>query len=184
MQIYYPSIAAIQQRTLQLHHEQCSHCKQTQQLVSHGFIRKKRVGALPAAIGKRVFCSNRRRHTGCGRTVQLYLASTLRYLHFAAAALEAFLLALLAGMTIQCAYLKATRTAVPRNAYRWLNKLMAQLSAYRSLLHQPRLSNEPKVTLHRNPRRGLLMTSTETLFQQFGLPLCAGLQLKWQRAFL
>ena len=48
MQLHYPSIQAIQQQTLQLDHEQCRHCKQRQQLVSHGFIHRKRVAALPA----------------------------------------------------------------------------------------------------------------------------------------
>jgi hypothetical protein len=185
MKIYYPSVHAIQQQTLQLDHEQCSHCKQSQQLVSHGFIHRKRVGALPAAIGKRVFCSNRRRRTGCGRTVQLYLDSTLRYLHYAAGVVEAFLLALLAGMTIQRAYLEATGTEVPRNAYRWLSKVWAQLSAYRSLLHQPQLPDMPQTaTANRPLRRCLLMATAEMLLRQWGPPLCAGFQRKWQRSFL
>ena len=78
MQIYYPSLQAIEQQTMQLDSEQCAHCKQTHQLVSHGFIRKKRAGAEPEAVGKRVFCSNRNHHAGCGRTMQLYLDSTVR----------------------------------------------------------------------------------------------------------
>ena len=81
MQTYYPSLESIHQKTLQLEPEQCPHCRQTRQLVSHGFIRKKRVGRDPQAVGKRVFCSNRRHRTGCGRTLQLYLDSTLRHFH-------------------------------------------------------------------------------------------------------
>ena len=53
MQIYYPNLQAIQQQTLQLESEQCKHCRQTHQLVSHGFIRRKRVGAQPEAVGMR-----------------------------------------------------------------------------------------------------------------------------------
>lgn len=29
MQIYYPSLHAIEQQTMQLEHAQCAHCKQT-----------------------------------------------------------------------------------------------------------------------------------------------------------
>jgi len=35
MQTYYPSLEAINQQTLQLESEQCKHCRQTHQLVSH-----------------------------------------------------------------------------------------------------------------------------------------------------
>jgi hypothetical protein len=83
MRTYYPSLPSIEQQTRQLEHEHCAHCKQAHQLVSHGFVRRKRVGGEPEAIGKRVFCSNRNNRMGCGRTMQLYLESTIRYLHHA-----------------------------------------------------------------------------------------------------
>src|SRR6266516_1375511 len=154
MQIYYSSLEAIQQQTRQLDNEQCRHCKQTHQLVSHGFLYKKRVGAEPEAIGKRVFCSNRYRHTGCGRTVQLYLDSTVRYLHHAGGWVVAFVLSLITGMTVENAYRQATGTATPRNAYRWLNRLGAQLSFYRRLSHRPPLPDtDPIVARHRPLRR-------------------------------
>ena len=80
MQIYYSNLEAIEQQTRQLDQVQCRHCVQRHQLVSHGFFYKKRVGAAPQALGKRVFCSNRQRYTGCGRTMQLYL-DTIRVLN-------------------------------------------------------------------------------------------------------
>ena len=184
MQIYFQSLQAIQQQTMQLDQEQCKHCKQTQQLVSHGFIRKKRLGGEPAVVGKRVFCSNRNNHTGCGRTVQLYRDATLRYLHYAAAVVAAFLFALLAGVTAQRAYHQATGTAVPRNAYRWLSKVTAQLSVYRSLSHQPQLLHSSPVTAKRPLRRCVLLATVDTLRQQYGVPLCAAYQRQWQRSFL
>lgn len=119
MQIYYPSLQAIKQRTMQLDIARCVHCKQTHQLVSHGFIRKKRGGGTePEAVGKRVFCSNRNHRTGCGRTMQLYLDATVRYLHHAGCAVAAFVLSLIAGLTIQQAYKHATGAATPRRAMR------------------------------------------------------------------
>jgi hypothetical protein len=185
MQIYYPTLHAIEQQTMQLAHAQCAHCKQTHQLVSHGFVRKKRVGAEPEAVGKRVFCSNRNQRTGCGRTMQLYLASTVRYLHYAGDCVAAFLLALLAGMTIQHAYHQATGTAAPRHAYRWLNRLCAQLSIYRSLAHRPSLQDATAIVAANRPMRLVSLISTiKTLLQQFEQPLCATYQTQWQRSFL
>jgi len=185
MQIYYPNLHAIEQQTMQLEHSQCAHCKQTQQLVSHGFIRKKRVGAEPEAIGKRVFCSNRNKRTGCGRTMQLYLDSTIRYLHYAGGCVAAFVSSLIAGITIRRAYYHATGTTTPRHAYRWLKRLCAQSSVYRSLAHRPPLQDAPEVTEAHRPLRLLSLMSTFTaLLQRFGQPLCAAYQAQLQQSFL
>lgn len=139
MQVYFPSFQAIEQTTQQLENMQCRHCQQTQQLISHGIVYKKQVGAQPQPIGKRVFCSNRNHHTGCGRTMRLYLNTMVRYLHYAGQQVLAFVLALMTSMSVQQAYCQATGTADPRHAYRWLLRLYAQLSCYRSLWHQPTL---------------------------------------------
>lgn len=185
MQTYYPSLQAIEQQSLQLDNEQCAHCWKTQQLVSHGFVRKKRVGGAPEAVGKRVFCSNRNQHTGCGRTVQLYLDSTIRYLHYAGCCVVALLMWLSKGMTLQRAYHHATGALTPRNAYRWLHKLEAQLSGYRSLSHQPwLLATDPPPMANPDPRWGLLLATGSALLQRFGDPLCANYQRQLQRSFL
>ena len=85
-------------------------------------------------------------------------------------------------MNVQQAYLQASGTADPRNAYRWLNKLWAQLSHYRSLLHQPLL--QQSAVTGRSPRSGLLAPTFTALLQQFGQPLCARYELKLQRALI
>jgi hypothetical protein len=183
MQIYHASLNAIQQQTMQLCHEQCHHCKQSHQLISHGFVYKKQAVAEPEhAIGKRVFCSNRDGHTGCGRTIRLYLNTTLRYFHYLGSCVVTFVLLLMRGMRVQQAYLQVTGTTDPRNAYRWLNRLMAQLSRYRSLLHQPLLQQSMVTRCH--PRQGLLASTFTALLQQFGQPLCACYQQALQRALL
>jgi transposase-like protein len=193
MKTYYSNLDAIHQQTLQLQLEQCKHCQQTQQLVSHGFIRKKRNGGDPQAIGKRVFCSNRYHHTGCGRTMQLYLDSTLRYLHHAGSAVVAFVLLLLAGMSIGLAYMQATGKDTPRHAYRWLNRLHAQISTYRSLFHQPLLEQQQQTTVsthgqspNPNPlalRRNLLVSTFDALLMRFKQPLCQAYQSQLQHPF-
>lgn len=185
MHTYYADLSAIEQQTRQLEHEQCRHCQRTH-LVSHGFVYKKQSKAKPRPVGKRVFCSNRRRHTGCGRTMRLYLASTVRALHYAGAQLVAFVLALIAGMTVRQAYRQATGCADPRHAWRWLNRFDAQLSLYRSLAHQPPLhdTDTPTVRANRPARYRLLASTFGRLLQQFGQPLCERYQCDLQRSFL
>lgn len=189
MQIYYPSHQAIEQTTRQLDNAQCRHCQQTQQLVSHGMVYKKQVGGEPAMIGKRVFCSNRNQHTGCGRTMRLYLDAMVRYLHYTGEQVVAFVLALMAGMTMQLAYCQATGTSDPRHAYRWLHRLCAQLSSYRSLWHRPaparsQASVDYPIRASRPDRRSLLTSTFEQLLQHFGAATCANYQRQLQRSFL
>lgn len=186
MQIYYPSLLAIHAQTMQLDNLPCPHCEQMHQLISHGFIYKKKgVGTELQAVGKRVFCSDRDHHAGCGRTVQLYLDSTVRYVHHASYRVVAFVLSLAAGMTIEHAYHHATGADTPRNAYRWLNRLCAQLSVYRSLSHRPPLQDGAQVVAAHRPVRLTSLTSTcKVLLQRFGQPLCAAYQSHTQRSFL
>jgi hypothetical protein len=184
MQIYYPSLQAIHQQTLQLELEPCKHCQQTHQLVSHGFIRKKRSGGGdPQAVGKRVFCSNRHQRTGCGRTMQLYLDGTLRYVHHAGSAVVAFVLALLTGVSIGLAYMQVTGAHSPRHAYRWLHRLDRQISTYRSLFHQPLLVQPMIIEPPGCPRRSLLASTFAHLIARFGQPLCQAYQSQLQRPF-
>lgn len=184
MHIYYPDLAAVEQQTRQLDDVACPRCGQTQQLVSHGFVYKKRAGDEPEAVGKRVVCSKRYRHTGCGRTIQLYLDSTVRYLHYAGWQVVAFVLALMTDMTVQRAYCQVTGTADPRHAYRWLARLHAHLSCYRSLWHQPPLPDTTSPIATNPARRRLLASTFKPLLQQFGQPLCANYQRHTQRSFL
>ena len=183
MKIYYSSLHAIQQQTLALFHEQCRHCQQSHHLISHGFVYKKRSATEPKQpVGKRVFCSDRHGHAGCGRTMQLYLDTTIRYLHYTGWCVVVFVLALLTGVAVQQAYEQATGTAEPRHAYRWLNKLFAQLSEYRRGAPSPRLAHVE--TASPSPRRSLLAATFTALVAHFGHPLCAGYQQSLQRSFL
>lgn len=185
MQTYYPSLEAIHQQTMQLGGEQCKHCRHANHLISHGFIRKKQAGGRePQVVGKRVFCSNRRSHTGCGQTMQLYLDSTLRYIHYAGSTVVAFALLLLTAVSITMAYRQATQAQTPRNAYRWLDRLHTNMSFYRSLVHQPPL--EPPTDPGGRPhcaRRRLLSSTFSALLTRFGQPLCQACQSQLQRSF-
>ncbi|MEO6625418.1 MAG: hypothetical protein ABIN37_11375 [Burkholderiaceae bacterium] len=185
MQIYYPSLQAIDLQTRQLDHELCRHCRCAHQLVSHGFVYKKSKGAEPQAVGKRVFCSNRGRFAGCGRTSQLYLDAVIRKLRYTGEQLVAFMLALIQGVTVQRAYSGVTGTADPRHAYRWLTRLYAQLSTYRSLAHQaPLPSGAVAPGTKPAARRDLLGSTFRALSTDFGASWHAHYQRKLQRPFV
>ena len=193
MQIYFPNLQAIEQQSHQLELEQCRHCQQTHQLVSHGFIRKKHSGGEPLAVGKRVFCSNRYHHTGCGRTMQLCLDSAVRWLHYAGSFVVAFVLALMSGTSIDLAYTQSTGACSPRHAYRWLQRLRDQTSTYRSCLHLPLLTPSttggdaapcPPSPSKAPPRRHLLTSTFTPLLSRFAQPLCQTYQSELQRSFL
>jgi hypothetical protein len=71
----------------------CPHCKLTGALIKHGFLRgydpdHQRNKTVRAA---RVFCSNRHRATGCGRTFSVWIAEKIKYLFLSAESLWQFL---------------------------------------------------------------------------------------------
>lgn len=185
MQTYYSNLEKIHQQTMQLEYELCISCGESH-LVSHGYIYKKDSSTTePVPVGKRVICSKRYGRTGCGRTMQLYLDSRVRYLHYAGCCVVAFVCWLMAGITISEAYQDVTGTEDPRNAYRWLSKLSEQFSVYRSHLHKPRLDEaEDTPVRFVNPQRRLLASTFHALSDNFGHPLCERYQQTLQTTFL
>lgn len=186
MHIYYPTLDAISQQTQQLDGVACRHCGKTEQLVSHGFVYKKQaLATAPVPVGKRVLCSQRFGRTGCGRTVQLYLASMVRYLHGGGQALACFIASLLVGMTMANAYQQATSRDEPRHAYRWLQKLFLHLSEYRRQSHTVQFTdvNSPQHPRD-SSRQRLIVATLERLLLRYPAPLCATYQLSLQRSFL
>ena len=71
----------------------CPHCKRVGNLIRHGFLRgyDETHQHQPTIRARRVFCSNRRRASGCGRTFSVWEANRIRRLFLTADALWAFL---------------------------------------------------------------------------------------------
>jgi hypothetical protein len=184
MNRYYPSLLAIEQQTQNLHHHSCHHCKQTNHLLSHGYVFKKKRGADPSPVGKRVFCSNRNHHTGCGRTHQLYLDSRVPALFYSLPILIIFLLAFIHGTPVLQAYQQATGSSSSRHAYRWLLKFQRRLSDYRAWVHQPLIHEPlPSSSCTQAERRMLFASTFERLFTQWGDSLGAAYQKQFQQPF-
>jgi hypothetical protein len=145
MQTFFKDLDSIQQftRSLDHHHDvlKCQFCSKNNHFVSHGFVYKKQYNGIRKTVGKRIFCSNRFGHSGCGRTFRVYLATEAPKLNYAIPHLAAFIYALIAGACIHKAYYHATKTSDSRNAYRWLNKLQHKLIDYRQILSERRMNS-------------------------------------------
>jgi len=187
MKRYFDDLDTLHQFTLSLDSQpepiQCHHCSKQDQFVAHGFVYKKQHQGEKRAVGKRIFCSNRYGHTGCGQTLQLYLTTELALLQYTTLHLSAFVLALLGGSTVQRAYQAATQTDEPRNAYRWLNKLQRKLTEYRALISRQH-AQSGGLFKTRNRQRGILLATLQTLFSTLGKSACAQVQRLTQKAFV
>lgn len=84
-------------------------------------------------------CSNRYGKRGCGHTRQLYLADVIPKRQYPLSVVIAFIKALLAGMLVEQAYLKAIDACAKeaRHAWRWIKDFFKQLSLWRTRLSKP-----------------------------------------------
>jgi hypothetical protein len=185
MRLFFPDLETLHRFTLELDRHQealiCQHCARRSQLVSHGFVYRKQHNCEKQPVAKRIFCSNRHGKTGCGRTRQLYLDHIIPRLSHTAEHLFVFLSLLMAGLSIASAYCKATLASDPRNAYRWLQRAMDQLSRYRSLFNRP---DETGGFDQRSQRLKLLLPTFKLLFSQPAFIHVQQVQAVLQKPFL
>ena len=150
--------------------ESCPHCDLSGCLKPHDVVYKLKDGDL-ITVGKRVFCSNRYQHSGCGRTFRLYLSDVIPRLHYTGVQLMLFILLLLQQKSIAKAYFEATGQDRSRNGYRWLNRLQQQCSAFRCCLTVR--ASIPHAFIYRSRRLTILLTTLLTMICQMGIHACA-----------
>ncbi|MEE8059342.1 MAG: hypothetical protein V3T17_16120 [Pseudomonadales bacterium] len=187
MKQYFDNIDTLKRFTSELdrHQDQlkCQHCSKNDQFVPHSFIYKQCHKALAEKVGKRIFCSNRYGHSGCGRPFTLYVASALPSLQYGTTHLFIFLSSLLANFTVKAAYKKATGQSASRNAWHWLTKVERRLMHYRTILKtRPHTVNTRFST--RSKRLQILLPTLTRLFSCFGDCPCANFQLLNQCCFI
>ncbi len=187
MKRFYPDFESINAFTLSLDYHQdalkCAHCFKQDQFVSHGIIYKQRSSASRDKVGKRIFCSNRYGHSGCGRTFQLYLAQEIPAFHYNATHLFVFITLLLSHHSVKMAYCTATGQASFRHAWRWMNLLLKQVASFKSVfLYRPKSTTAS--FQNASLRSRILLPVLWQLHQHFSSNLCAGYQLMTQHAFL
>lgn len=184
---FFKDLHSLDLFTMELEHHQdlikCKKCSKNDQFVSHGYVYKKHVKGGTRTVGKRIFCSDRYRRSGCGSTLRLYLATELPALQYTATQLFIFLSSLIDNLSIQKAYEKATLTENPRNAYRWLNKCLRKLTDYRLFLNK-RTEVQSSLFKSKNKRRQLLLPTLQKLFVKTKNPPCATYQMNYQTCFL
>lgn len=165
------------------HAPTCQHCGESQQWVSHGYVYKKQPQAKKIIVGKRLICSKRYGHLGCGRTFRLYLKVRIPQLVYDATSLMMFWITLLSNMSISDAYQQATQTEEPRHAYRWIKKFQDRLSEYHTQLFS--FSKHSMKTFQlRCHRLQIILPTIEHLRETLGKAFCQSYQVTFQRAFL
>ena len=113
----------------------CPHCGKSEHSVSHGYLYKQVSSDRREVVGKRILCSQHNGRKGCGRTRQWYLADVVPGRQYRLPVFTAFVYALLAGETVEIAYLNAIGANVqPRHAWRWLLCFLKQLPEWRTRL--------------------------------------------------
>ena len=179
MKKFFPDLKSLLFFCLQINIQsvECPHCHQLNQFTLHDFIYKNL-----EVIGKRLFCSNRNNHSGCGKTIQLYISHRVPQLVYSSVEVTAFLNYLIDKQSITQAYQGATGCHEPRNAYRWLDKLKFRLGVFRQYLSTPCGLSSAKFNA-RTLRFQLLLPTIERLFNSLPQPHCACFQDFHQKAF-
>lgn len=189
MRKFYTNYDSIHRFTLSLDYHQnelkCAFCLKNNQFVSHGIVYKQCPDSEREKVGKRIFCSNRYGRTGCGRTFQLYVATEIPSLQYSTSHLFVFISLLMTNMTIADSYFEATQQTEiePRNAWRWLDKLMRKLIEYRTFLKVPLL--HPSLPFkQRALRLKHLLPSLSALISKIMDNPCSKFQFIQQSAFI
>ena len=120
--------ADLDAQRLTLKSVQCPHCRQFGYLIGHGFLRGySESGEHRVIRGRRFFCSNRYRRSGCGLTFSILLAQFLRRFVVGASTLLRFVEGVAGGGSRTAAWTDATNSFSWRSAYRvWLRFCHAQ----------------------------------------------------------
>lgn len=187
VQRFFHSIDQIHQFTLSLrwnqYRLQCQHCHQHDQWVSHGFIYKQLSIDRGEPVGKRIVCSNRYGRSGCGHTFRFYCSHRVPRLHYSVSVCIRFLIALLLDRlhSVHSAYCQVTGATDSRHAWRWLNKLQANLASFRTFLLTRTL---PLKTTPQSSCTSPLFSSLIDLLSASKLSTGSTFQLKTQTPFL
>lgn len=161
---------------------ECPHCKTVGQLIKHGFLRgydsEHQLGKTVRAT--RVFCSNRDRATGCGKTFSVWMADKIKNLFLSAESLWKFLnSAVSSGNKLQ-AFRKLDSGLSDSSAYhiwrRFQNSLSAIRTALLGLCEPPSLDSDCPAQL--------TLAHLQQAFKQHALSPIAAFATTFQRFFI
>jgi len=160
----------------------CPHCQSVGNLIRHGFLRgydpKHQLQKTVRAA--RVFCSNRKRAKGCGRTFSVWMADKIRRLFLGADDLWTFL-SQAAKTNNKLAAFRALKSGLSDSApYRiWKRFLLAQATIRTAL---SRLCQPPES--HADDAAGLTLAHLEKAFAKHSLGPVAAFAATLQTFFV
>ena len=134
--VYVTGAAEYDELKHRLKHTPCPHCRAVGGLICHGYLRgygDSIVGTIQR--GWRVFCSNRGRKAGCGRTYSILLAHHLYRRLVNAQQLAVFLAGILGGASIKNAWESVASSFCVETGYKLWTAFVRNQSAIRSRLH-------------------------------------------------
>jgi len=134
--VYVTSAVEYDEHKHRLKHSACPHCRAVGSLIRHGYLR----GYGASIVGKiqhgwRVFCSNRGRQAGCGRTYAIVLAHHLYRRLVDAQRLWKFLEGILGGASIKQAWESVASPFCMETGYKLWAAFIRNQSAVRIKLH-------------------------------------------------
>jgi len=152
----------------------CPHCKVVGTLIRHGSLRgfDDASPARKVLRARRVFCSNRYRRPGCGRTVSVFLAEKLRRSSLSARTLVAFL-----RRAVAEGIAAATRAVQTHLSARTLQRVGKRFDLAQSRLRTALLGRGPPpegpFPPVRRPAAAQLLAHLEALFPDDDSPIAA-----------
>lgn len=150
-----------------LKEERCPHCEARGTLIRHSVLwgNDPDKAGEKRRRGQRVFCSNRGRRQGCGRTFPIFLAQTLPRHTFTAAVVWRLLSAFFKSLSLKSAFEESRIPFALESAYRLVARLRRRLDVLRSRLSR---FTHPPPGADADPLRQTL----EHLRQAFGGAVC------------
>jgi hypothetical protein len=151
----------------------CPHCRTVGTLIRHGVLTGFDDGSPRRTIrARRIFCSNRHRRCGCGRTISVWYADKIRRLSLVARTVWAFLKRAVAG-TLAAAIRATQSTRSERTMRRVWTRFQRSQSAIRTAL----LSRGPPPTFaaaaFRRPAAAHVLAHLQSTFPQADCPVAA-----------
>lgn len=179
---FYRSNAEFRQIHQQLKQYSCPHCRMTRTLILHGYLSGYDLKRPNRRLirGHHIFCSNRNRRGGCGKTWSILMSTIIKHLIIQTAHLWDFLKNIGKGMNIFQSFQYLKIPLSPTSIYRLYKRLYESQHHIRSCLIR-RLA-PPQNVQHTNPLIKTIL-HMESAFKKSSNPP-ADFQYIFQRSFL
>lgn len=160
----------------------CPHCRLTGCLILHGFLYGHDVGDYGEKLirGHRIFCNNRKRSRGCGRTFSVLASNILKKFVINTTDLWQFLKNTKKGLSKKKAFKSSNLQFSESTIYRLWNKFCNRQSRIRTFLLK--LCKPPKASCAYHPAVQTIL-HLESAFKKYSCPISA-FQENFQVSFL